>query len=68
MGTYSVFWKPGRQLDRFTRKLIQSSIVEFWDGFIWKLTQTKCYISYMVSVNKIRMYEFSSNTVCVNSW
>ena len=30
MSTYSVFFRPGRELDRFTGKLIQSSIGEFW--------------------------------------
>ena len=30
MSTYSVFLKPGRELDRFTGKLIQSSIGQFW--------------------------------------
>ena len=30
MSTYSVFWKTGREIDRFTGKLIQSSIGEFW--------------------------------------
>jgi len=39
---YSVFLKPGRELDRFAGKLIQ----------------TKCYISYMVSVKKFEWMSF----------
>ena len=30
MSTFSVFFNPGRELDRFTGKLIQSPIGEFW--------------------------------------
>ena len=33
------FFKPGRELDRFTGKLIQSSIGEFWAShrpYYWK--------------------------------
>ena len=44
------------------------SFYQFWghtDHFTGKLIQTKCYISYMVSVKKIRTDEFSSKTVCV---
>ena len=45
--------------------LIAKFLGKFWDRFIGKLIQTKCYISYMVSVKKIRMDEFSSRTASV---
>ena len=91
------FEKTGRELDRFTGKLIHQKIMSTFSFFlkIWswawpfywkthpnvnwrflgrhtgrftgKFIQTKCHISYMLSVKKIRMDEFSSKTACVTT-
>ena len=51
MSNYSIFLKSGRELDRFTGKLIQTSIGEFWgvtQAVLIKYFNIKLYIIYGV--------------------